>query len=409
MAIERDRQAASSRARLDPRRPPFPPRRKWRPTGPGRRDRPVWGVWPATAPVGRRSCRPILLVSMETFFESVQRSFFGNREALPQVELAILVLLALAVLLQLAGVVRRLLARRTRFHQLLATRGLSPDDVKFAAGLASRAAVEPLQLVTHLDVFERSTALALAPGAPGAEQAGPRIRRLRHALGYDRLPAHTPLLSTRELPAGTAIQVAVQPGTIAEVDEAGFTVEVREPPAAPPGQQVDLALVHAREARYTLGCPLAAAHPQPGGGWHLRFLHDEHPARQQQREYVRVPVTAALELRPLTQWQSGLAALAGLVQARLVDLSGGGALASSRGPLPVGTLALASFSVGDAAFEGLRTVVLDCQPGGDGLHRLHLEFTGRMGAERERLVAALTQLELRRQAEATGLAAPPGR
>jgi hypothetical protein len=346
---------------------------------------------------------------METFFQSVQRSFSGNREALPQVELAILALLALAVILQVAGLVRGLLARRSRFRDLLATRGVAPDDVRFAAELAARAAVEPLQLVTHLDVFERATALALGPGAPAAELAGPRIRRLRHALGYDRLPAHTPLLSTRELPAGTAIQVAAQPGTIAEVDEAGFTVEVREPPTAPAGQQVALSLAHAREARYALGCRLAAAHPQPGGGWHLRFLHDEHPTRQQLREYVRVPVDGALALRPLTRWQGALPALAGPVQARLIDLSGGGALASSRAPLPVGALALASFSVGGAAFDGLRTVVLDCQPGGDGLHRLHLEFTGRVGAERERLVAALTQLELRVQAEASGLATPPGR
>jgi PilZ domain-containing protein len=335
---------------------------------------------------------------MEPFFQSVARAFSGNREALPRVELAILALLALAVLLQLAGILRRLLARRTRFHRLLASRGLGADDVRFAAALAAHGAVQPLELVTHLDVFERVTALALAPGAPWPDEAAPRIGRLRRALGWDRLPPHTPLLSTRELAPGTALEVALQPGTLAEVDESGFTVEVREPPAVPAGQQVALTLAHAREARYALGCRLAAAHPQPGGGWHLRFEHDEHPARQQQREYVRVPVDGPLALRPVTQWQPGLPSLAGDVQARLVDLSGGGAQASSRSALPVGALVRATFAVGGATFDGLGAVVLACQPEAAGGHRLKLEFTGRPGAERERLVAALTHLELEAQA-----------
>lgn len=339
---------------------------------------------------------------MEQFFQSVAKAFTGNREALPQVELAILLLLALAVLLQLAGLARGLLARRTRFHRLLASRGLDADDVRHAAALAALGAVEPLQLVTHLDVFERVTALALGPGAAAPDEAAPRIRRLRHALGWDRLPPHTPLLSTRELGPGTALEVASQAGTITEVDEAGFTVEVRDPPAVPAGQQVALSLAHAREARYALGCRLAAVHPQPGGGWHLRLEHDEHPARQQQREYVRVPLDGPLALRPVTQWQPGLPSLVGDVQARLVDLSGGGALATSRAPLPVGALVRATFQVGGVAFEGLRAVVLACQPDAGGGHRLQLEFTGRLGGERERLVAALTHVEL--QAQAAGRA-----
>lgn len=345
---------------------------------------------------------------MEPFFDSVARAFQGNRAALPRVELAILALLALVVLLQLAGLARGLLERRNRFHRLLAARGLSAEDVRFAAAMAARAAVEPLDLVTHLDAFERATALALGHGAPAGDEAAARIRRLRHALGYDRLPAHTPLLSTRELSPGVALEVAGQPGVLVEVDEAGLTVEVREPPAAPAGQQVSLTLAHAREARYVLGCRLAAAHPQPGGGWHLRFEHDEHPARQQQREYVRVRVDGPIVLRPVAPWQPGLPALAAEVHARLVDLSGGGAAATCRAALPVGALVRASFAVGGAAFDGLRAVVLGCHAEGGG-HRLQLEFTGRPGAERERLVTALTHLELRAQAEAAEAAAPRGR
>lgn len=340
---------------------------------------------------------------MEPFFQSVARAFSRNREGLPTVELAILVLLAAAVLLQLLGLARALLARRSRFHRHLAIRGLGPDEVRFAAGLAAGARVEPLDLVTHLDVFERVTAGALAgagSGPPG--EAAARIRRLRHALGFDRLPAHVPLLSTRELSPGTAVEVGPQHGTVAEVDEAGLTVEVRDPPALPAGQQVALGLAHAREARYALGCRLASAHPQPGGGWHLRLEHDEHPVRLQQREYVRVPVDGAVRLDPAAPWPQGLPWPAGPAQARLVDLSGGGAAADSRVPLPVGALVRASFSVGGEAFDGLRAVVLACRPGDGGGHRLQLEFTGRAGAERERLVSALTHVELAAQAANLG-------
>jgi hypothetical protein len=190
-----------------------------------------------------------------------------------------------------------------------------------------------------------------------------------------------------------ALDVGSQPGTVSEVDETGFKVELRAPPDLPAGQALALTLTHAREARYALGCRLCEAHPAPGGGWLLRFDHDEHPLRQQQREYVRVRVEGPIALDPVTRWQ-GRPELASAVVARLVDLSGGGALATGRATLPVGTLVRATFSVGGVRFEGLRAVVLACQPSDDGQQQLHLEFTGRPEAERERLVGALTQVEL---------------
>ncbi len=332
---------------------------------------------------------------METFFQSVSQAFSGNRRHLPLVEALLLALLALVLLLQLAGAARRLLARRSGFRRVMADHGLSAEDVRFTAGLAALAGVEPLLLVTHLDLFERATAQALAHGAaagPAAGDSAGRIRRVRHALGYDRLPPHTPLLTTRELAPGMALDVGSQPGTVTEVDEGGFTVELRQPPELPAGPALPLTLTHAREARYALGCRLVEARPAPGGAWLLRFEHDEHPVRQQQRDHARVRIEGALALVPVTRWQ-GRPELASAVLASLVDLSGGGALATSRTALPVGTLVLADFTVGGDRFEGLRAVVLSCQPAGDRRHQLHLEFTGRPGVERERLVAALTRLE----------------
>jgi hypothetical protein len=344
---------------------------------------------------------------METFLDSVARAFEHNREALPAVEVAILLLLGLAVGLQLAGVLRRRRARRSGFHRLLAGRGVSDDDLRYAVELAARSEVEPLRLVTHLDLFEHATARALDPGAPGAEAAARRIRRLRRALGYDRLPAHAPLLSTRELTPGTAVDVAGTPGTITEVDEQAFTVEVRERPGSTVGGQVGLTLNHAREARYTLDCRLAAAQPRATGGWLLRLEHDEQPARQQQRAYARVEVDTPVALRPEASWP-GLAALHGAVEGRLVDLSGGGAKAVSPVALPVGSLVHLAFQVGRAGFEDLLAVVLSSEPAAEGRRQLQLEFTGRPGPERERLVVALVEHELQLRAADRTAAPPPG-
>jgi hypothetical protein len=340
---------------------------------------------------------------MESFFRSVGQAFSGNREALPKVELALLLLLALVVALQLLGVARRAWGRRTRFHELAAARGLPPADVRWAAGLARRAGLERLLLLTHLDLFERATAQALqveragAGHLPGHEPVAARIRRLRHALGFDRLAPHTPLLTTRELSPGTALEVGPLPGTLSEIDEATFVVELRQPPPLAVGQQASLSLIHSREARYALGCRLLAAHPAPDGAWRLSFSHDEAPVRIQQRDYVRVRAQGIVALHPVSGWE-GLPAQGADLTARLVDVSGGGIQVASRARLPAGLLVLASLQVAGERFERLRAVVLSSGPAGDGGHTAHLEFTGRASAERERLVGAVTRLELADQA-----------
>jgi hypothetical protein len=337
---------------------------------------------------------------MEPFFESVARAFTGNREALPQVEAGILALLALVLLFQLAGVVRRVRAGRSHFRQLAAARGLSDEDTRWAAALARRSGTDPAQLLTHLDLFERATAQALeasAAVAPTGDSEAERIRRLRHAVGFDRLPAHAPLLSTRELAPGTAVVAADLSGVVSQVDEATFTVEVRERPVLTVGQRVSLTLIHAREARYALGCPLRVLQPGAEGGWHLILGHDESPARLQLREYARARADGIIVLRPATGWQ-GHPELGREVVARLVDVSGGGVQLACRSRLPVGLLVLAEFQLAGSAFAGLRAVVLSIASQADGTFRAHLELTGRHGTEHERLAAAVTRLELGTQA-----------
>jgi len=325
---------------------------------------------------------------MEAFFQSVARAFGENREALPVVRTAAAVLVALGLLVLVAAAVRRWWSRRTLLRREASRLGLSDGDLRFLADVAAADGVAPLALLGHLDLFERATARALAAAVEGGPDPAPLVARLRRALGFDRLPAHMPLLSSRELAPGTALEVAGVRGTAFDVTETSMAIEVTGPPPATPGAALQVELAHAREARYRLTCRLLESRPAPRGGWVVRLGHDERPERVQLREYVRVPLRGRVELvpalpRPLApEVRDGFAA-------DLVDLSGGGAQVTSAVRPPVGMLALATFTVAGERFEGLRAVVLSAGPEPGGRWRAHLEFGGLPPGLQDRLVAAL--------------------
>lgn len=340
---------------------------------------------------------------MDDFFASVARAFALHRWAGPLFKLAVLALLCLTVALQLAGALRRWWAGRSLVRRLALERGLTDDDLLFLVHLAERASLAALTLFTHLDEFERATALALSSepaSAPGADdELALRVRRLRRALGYDRLPSHTPLLSTRELGPGIAIQIDSRDGQTFEVSERSFSVELRAPVALSPGQEVGLLLIYARDARYALRCRLLAVVPGPSGAARLLFAHDEAPERTLQREYLRVAAGGAVTLRPLSP---GLLhpTLRKEVSGELVDVSGGGALIVTRGQPPVGLLMAASFSLAGRRFTDLRVVVISSARTADGRSRVHLEFNGISETEREPLVSSVNHLHAARCAAA---------
>ncbi|HEX7624992.1 MAG TPA: PilZ domain-containing protein [Anaeromyxobacteraceae bacterium] len=341
---------------------------------------------------------------MEELFHSIARAFAHDSRGLPAVEISLLTLLAAAVALQLAAVVRRWRARRSLLRRFAARTGLSEEDLAFVTGLSRRASVAPLSLLTHLDLFERATAQALAGRAlaasPDREDPAPRIRRIRRLLGFDHLPVHTPLITSRELAPGTAVDVVGQRGQTFEVDETSFSLEVPTSLGLPPGKAVQLALVRAREARYELKCQLLAELPGRGGAWCLVFAHDEAPARIQLREYARVPAKGAVALRPLgprlARPGDGPAELRG----ELVNVSGGGVLVETRARLPVGSLLSASFVIAGRRFADLRAVVLSVVPAVDDRFRAHLEFRRIAEAGGDQLVSAVGQLALAQRAAA---------
>ncbi len=343
---------------------------------------------------------------MEPFLRSLSQAFTRNRDAGPKVAAAVAVLLALLLALQAAAALRGRRSRRARLLDLAALHGLGRDDLRFARALGGREGADPLALLTHLDLFERATARALAEdprpadpwerGAP--DLTAERIGRLRQAAAFDRLPPHAPLLSTRELPPGTAVSLDGRRGLISARGERAFALDLDGRLTPLPGETVALELIHAREARYALRCRVLAtgAGPGPAATTRIALAHDESPERIQHRAYARVRVQGEPPIRLALEpgWPAARTGR-GAVTAALLDVSGGGALIATRVELPVGALLRGSFAVGDRLFTGVRAVVLSSAPAPapDGRRIVHLEFGALGEPERERLVAAVMELE----------------
>lgn len=328
---------------------------------------------------------------VQEFFRSVAEAFARGRSVVPAVEAGILALIAAGLLLQLAGMGRGWWRRRTHLRQLAARHGIEDADLAFAAGLARIERVAPIALLTRVDLFERATARALAREGTRRE-AAERVHRLRRALGFDRLPAHAPLLTSRELAPGTAVELGPHCAEACAVDELALSIRLPNAAIAAAGADVTLTLAHAREARYELRCRVLDLRDGPDGR-ELVLSHDEAPRRIQLREHVRVATRSAVALHPVPPWPVHGEAPADEV-VRLEDVSGGGARVVSRALLPVGLLAEATFAIGPARFEKLPAVVVASEPRRDGSCEARLEWGRLAEAERSRLVAAVSRLQL---------------
>ncbi|MGC3999945.1 MAG: hypothetical protein QM767_21895 [Anaeromyxobacter sp.] len=221
---------------------------------------------------------------MEEFFQSVAREFAENRSHAGAVQVAILVLLGALALVQVVSLVRRRSAFSSAFQREAAQRGLSAQHQELLTALAQEGTgagpVDRRRLLSHYELFEAVTVRWLAAHPPGGgNDLAAALREIRHLLGFDRLPAHTPLLSSRELPPGTAVEAVGGHGEVSAVDERAWTIELRAPATLAAGATLELGLAHAREARYALSCLVLQAGPGAEGEQHLVLAHDEAPRR----------------------------------------------------------------------------------------------------------------------------------
>ena len=371
---------------------------------------------------------------VDEFLRSVQDSFAANR-ANSLAGLALALAAAIAIGWPASVWLRRRRARRRRGQQVreIAARA-KLTDVQLADlhRIAETAAIPLLDIMTVVSAFEHATAKVLAREAPTlhpeprSEHA--RVRQLRLALGFSPLSPHLWLVTTRELVAGDSVTSGGSRGHVAEVDEATFAVDwpVESAPGVGPDGVVALTIDRPDDARYLVRvrvmqvgpAPLApatqaAGTPERAALTRVFFAHDEQPERQQHRAYMRLrlPPTLTARVHIVEQSESVGEAPAGAAAAvpasaahtTIVDVSAGGlALALTRPPdgraVDHGATVRCWFALdAEATFDALPALVVSVEPSGGarpGEQLLHLAFLAIEEARRDRLVAAITRLQL---------------
>jgi hypothetical protein len=334
----------------------------------------------------------------------VDSFFLGLREAFRPDDNAggsLLIVLVLTLAAALLWLVRRRQRRvRTRVEDLrrfIAAHHLTLDDVEMLEALATIAGERPLEVGTRLDVFERATAAALQDQRPTLtvrdNDVYARTRRLRQAFGFADLPSHLPLLTTRELAVGATIEIAGAPATVAEINEAFWSVSTRSNARTGAGAIFEAAVVRAHDARYLLTCRVLDARLVEGIQ-RLTLAHDESPAREQMREFVRVAGHGGVWFRPAAKPGVPVVEASGT----LVDVSLGGLAARTSATLAAPIVGTVAFMFADKRYQGIEATVLDCRRvGGEagsasdaGPFLLRLRFRKFPAGEEQRLAAAIS-------------------
>lgn len=334
-----------------------------------------------------------LMTLEESFFQSVRARFAQHADP-------VWVALALALIVLLIALLAWRASRRARWAELtvartVATRqNLPAEDFEYLGRMARTAGVSLTDLLTRIGVFERVTARVLAQETPtptpGVVSAFARIRDLRVKLGFDVLPPHHWLFTSRELGRGERLTVAGRPALVLDVNEACLTLRLMGDAKVPGGEAPLLVeLIRADDARYVLRCRVLGS--EHGDGHRRVFLaHDERPERQQVREWVRVRVDLPVHCQTLHADNPAAGGrLLARFEGRIVDLSAGGMALETAAGVGEGTLVKCSFVLGNgSSFEELTAVVVGARSGQPG-ESLRLAFTDIPERERDRLVAAV--------------------
>jgi hypothetical protein len=344
----------------------------------------------------------------DEFFRSVRGAFQKNEQHASSTGYFLLALVATAGLLALVRpeIQKRRLGRgqRRALEHLAAARGLSQDDLGLLAILADHSGTHAVVVATHIDVFERATAGELRGLPPtirvrkGSLHA--RLHDLRGRLQFGAHTDHDALLTTREARPGYGVEILGTKTMVNEVNEAYYSLVVPERPAASVGAKLPLIILHDREASYSVASPLLAVE-STNPGWTLFLAHDEAPARQQQRQFVRVQAGGPIELSITADPASDRKA--DPIQGTLLDVSLQGVAVSLREKLAARAQGRLSFSFRNETFGYLDVAVLECEGPPAGPFRLRLQFRGLSHGDERRLGAAIAQATTRRSSLPTSL------
>ncbi len=332
---------------------------------------------------------------VDSFFTGLRDAFRPDDNAGAGLLIVLVALLVAALLWLVRRRLRRVRARSEDMRRFIALHNLTIDDVQMLDALAAVAGERPMDVGTRLEMFERATAAALQDQPPTLtvreNDVFARTRRLRQAFGFADLPTHVALLTTRELGAGTTIEIGGAPATVVEVNEAFWSVGTRSNARTGAGAIFEAAVVRAHDARYLLTCRVLDAR-FVDGSQRLTLAHDESPVREQMRAFVRVGAHGSIWFRPAAKTGAPVVEATGT----LIDVSLGGLAARTAATLSAGTVGTVAFAFADQRYQGIEATVLDCRRvEGDGSasdatpYLLRLRFRKFAAGEEQRLAAAI--------------------
>lgn len=333
----------------------------------------------------------------EQLFRSLRNVFAGRPEAGFQLAVLVAILIAIGAIVHLVGVRRRLRIQRRELDAFLATLAATTVDAATLRRVARAAGVDALAIATRIDVFEAATAKLLCMVSFADELFG-RVRELRVRLGFDALPLHFPLLTSRELVAGQRVTVGPHSGFVSLLSESLFVVELSEYYEPAPGQNIIVKLQLDDGQRYELPCALLTVDERRGGS-SLNLQHCESPARVQQREYVRVLTEGACIITSLAG-ETHLEHPESRIIAEIVDISVGGMRTWSECEFSTGVGVRLAFDLRQGVhvplekqpalpsideFKDIGAVVVGCSKDAQNGFALQLEFVGIKPADRAML------------------------
>lgn len=329
-----------------------------------------------------------------TLFQRVMRFNEASPAAVVGLGIAILVLLLVVVSLELWRQRRELKDRINQqwrvFEGLAGARGLDASDIDFLKEL--HAGMESLHspdvLIRIPAVYDRALEAWIGDRTIAPEQ-WQKLSRIRRQLGFKGLTGETSLSHTRQMTDGQIIRLAPESGeewfTARVVNNNEDCIEVMPDThiAWSPGSEIRLAFSRQGDGEYKSHVRLIRRDAESPA---LILGHSAKLSRQQLRMWVRVPVYLEGKMRELTD-SEGTPMEPREFDVHLLDLSGGGTMASTPVELPVDARGLLDFRLGETMIEGIRFILLrNGKPAKDGGHTCHLCWDGIEISAQERIM-----------------------
>lgn len=321
-----------------------------------------------------------------------------------------LVVLPALVLLSLFR--KHRLRRRTYelFLDHATERGLSQEQRRLLLDIARKNRTkQPLLLLSSLKAFDQHLGrytgrLDLGDGKE-RERLAAELGDLRRALGFESPPPGQPLLTSRQIEAGQTLMVWPEKGgpegfcpcTVVQRDEAAIVlVPLLKKDEAhfeilDTGERVKVRFWGADHAEYRFRTEVLPTDP---GTTVFALRHAERLERIQKRDFFRLPVDFELVLYPAVE--QALGEEMEPVEARALDLSGGGMAVLTRAAIPPDTyLVVDPHFRGEFPVAGLRCKVLKQTSTPHG-HRLSLEFLDLSPRQEGEIIRHVYQHQLHR-------------